>query len=58
MDEFEDRLLKLAARVKEIQAAGGHLVFADESIFNARSFQMEAWSAPGQNILVEDRTGN
>ena len=33
------------------------MVFADEAIFTAKGMKMKAWSAPGQNITVEDRTG-
>jgi len=44
LDEFEDRIVALHERVKEIKAAGGHLVFIDECIFSARGFQMRAWA--------------
>ena len=37
--------------------SGEHLVFADESIFNSRDFQMRAYAALNQNIHIEDRTG-
>jgi hypothetical protein len=43
--------------VEAIQAAGGHLVFIDESTFTARAFQMSAWAQKHDNVLVEDRTG-
>ena len=36
---------------------GGHLIFADECVFKSRGYQKQAWSAPYDNITVEDRTG-
>ena len=57
LEEFDRNLVKLASEVHAVQKSGAHLVFADESIFTSRDFQMQAWSGPGQNILVEDRTG-
>ena len=57
MEEFDKKLVELATKVDAVQKAGEHLVFADESIFTSRDFQMKAWSAPGQNVRVEDRTG-
>lgn len=56
-EEFEDKILQLDTTVKRIQEQGGHLVFCDECIFTARGFQTHAWSKPGENIVVEDRTG-
>ena len=56
LEEFDRKLIKLAAEVSEVMLSGGHLVFADESIFTARDFQMQAYAALGQNIRIEDRT--
>ena len=58
LEEFEQLIQQLAQQVSAVQKSGGHLVFADETIFNSRNFQMSAWAPPGQNIAVEDRTGN
>ena len=58
MDEFEQQLVKIAKEVRDVLNSGGHLVFADETIFNARDFQMKAWSLPRTNVRVDDRTGN
>ena len=58
LEEFDRKLIKLAAEVSDVMLSGGHLVFADESIFNSRDFQMRAYAALGQNIIVEDRTGH
>jgi hypothetical protein len=57
-EEFYRKIIALDAQVKGILQSKGHLVFADEAIFSARGFQMEAWSKPGQNVELEDRTGN
>ena len=57
LEEFENRTLALQEEIEKIQAKKGHLVFADEALFKARDFQMAAWSLPGQNVQVEDRTG-
>ena len=43
--------------MKGIIASGGHLVFADESIFKSRGFQKTAYARPYENVVVEDRTG-
>ena len=51
-EEFADKIVALDIRVKEILDSGGHLVFADESIFSARGFQLQAWSKPNENIRV------
>jgi len=56
-DEFDKAVLALDVRIKEIIAKGGHLIFADESIFAARGFQNRAYARPYENICVEDRTG-
>ena len=58
MDEFEQQLVKIAKQVRDVMNNGEHLVFADETIFNARDFQMKAWSLPSTNVRVDDRTGN
>ena len=57
-EEFADKIVALDVRVKEILDAKGHLIFLDESIFSSRGFQMQAWSKRGENIRVQDRTGN
>ena len=56
LQEFEDRVLELHEHVQSIVARGGHLVFIDESVFTARSFQMRAWAREYDNVLLEDRT--
>ena len=38
LEEFDRKLIKLAAEVSDVMLSGGHLVFADESIFNSRDF--------------------
>ena len=57
-EEFADKILELDLQVKEILDGKGHLIFSDESIFTGRGFQMQAWSRRGENIRVQDRTGN
>ena len=57
-EEFDDKTLLLDEDVSRILQAGGHLVFCDESIFTSRGFQTHAWARAGENIVVEDRTGN
>ena len=57
LEEFANRTLALQAEIEKILEQKGHLVFADEALFKARDFQMAAWSLPGQNVQVEDRTG-
>ena len=43
--------------MNKIVKDGGHLIFADECVFKSRGYQKQAWSAPYDNITVEDRTG-
>lgn len=57
-DEFQEMIIKLDIRVKKILNSKGHLIFSDECIFRGRGFQMQAWSRRGENIRVQDRTGN
>ena len=57
MEEFEDKILELEMTIRRIEEQGGHLVFCDECIFTARGFQTHAWAKPGENVIVEDRTG-
>lgn len=56
-DEFQEMIIALDVRMKQILDAKGHVVFSDESIFTGRGFQMLAWSRQGENIRVQDRTG-
>ena len=56
-DEFDNKILDLEKKVELALARGDHLVFIDECVFKARGFKMKAWSGPGDNVLVEDRTG-
>ena len=57
-EEFQQKIMDLDAQVKKVLDAKGHLIFSDESIFTGRGFQMQAWSKQGENIRVQDRTGN
>jgi hypothetical protein len=57
LDEFENKVIELHEQVQSILAAGGHLVYLDESTFTSRAFQQRAWARENENILVEDRTG-
>ena len=52
LEEFDDATLRLDDMIQKIKEEKGHLVFADESVFAARGFQMSAWALPGQNIQV------
>ena len=49
--------IDLRDKVNQILKDGGHLIFADECVFKSRGYQKQAWSAPYQNVIVEDRTG-
>ena len=42
--------------MKSLIEQGKHIVFADESIFKARDFSIQAWSNLNENVYVEDRT--
>ena len=57
LEEFDHKILELHEKMTQLESEGKHIVYIDECIFKARGFQMKAWAAPGQNILVEDRTG-
>ena len=57
LEEFETKILALDETVSRILESGGHLVFCDECVFTARGFQSTAWAMPGENVVIEDRTG-
>ena len=56
MEEFKDKTDALDQKLHDIIESGGHLVFLDECIFKSRDFKKKAWSAPYENLFVEDRT--
>ena len=55
--KYAEQTIELRDRINSIIEQGGHLVFADECVFKARGYQRQAWSAPYENVFVEDRTG-
>ena len=45
ISEFEEKIIALDDEVQAIAKSGEHLVFVDEAIFSARSYQeLKAWS--------------
>lgn len=56
-EEFDNSTTTLDNKLHDILEGKGHLVFLDECLFKSRDFAKFAWSAPNQNLRVEDRTG-
>ena len=57
ISEFEKKIVALDEQVQAILKTDEHLVFVDEAVFSARSYQeLKAWSGPRSNIVVEDRS--
>jgi hypothetical protein len=56
ISEFERKVVALDDQVQAILKSGEHIVFVDEAVFSARSYQdLKAWSGVAENVVVEDR---
>lgn len=53
---YANKVLELDNKVAALLNTGAHVVYIDECVFKARGFKMNAWSRPGENVTVEDRT--
>ena len=53
--EFREMTIKLAEKMEQVYNGGKHLLWVDECVFAAQGYQQSAWSAPKENVTVEDR---